>query len=728
MAGRLSNSARPAADAARTHDAPAPRPVLEAVRVLDGARAEMTLGGVAGATELVLRGGRGDEERRVALTAGADGAATATTAVIELGRPALRAWQGTWTLLAATPNGPVALEAAPAVRSAPSPVVRDETTAGQLRVDAGTGETALVVRPLPDLREVALGADGTLRLAGGLARAADAPAGARARLLLRRREPRADLIGDAVVEGDAFSAAMSLEGLASAGGRREVWDAFLEVEGISGPLRIGARLDPESQRDAVHAQRRVRGPADERLVRPFLTRDDNLSVRTEPFDPEAQPAVAPAKTLEFSEVRGKRLVRFARRGALAVLSRLPPPRRRAAQAPAKARVSILLTHAYGTGGTIRTVLTLAEHLGRRHDVEIISLLRRHERPQLPLPPGVTVTSLDDRRPRAPRPLARRLLERFPSLLIHPDDFAFAACSLWTDVLLARRLRSLAPGVLITTRPALNLLAARIAPPGVALVGQEHMNFRSHYRKLAREMRWGYRRLDALAVLTEGDQADYGRLLAEARTRVVRIPNALTELEGDRSDVANPVVIAAGRLVRQKGFDLLIEAFERVARERPGWTLRIFGSGRQRERLRRMIVDRDLSDHVHLMGRTTRLGHEFSRASIFALSSRFEGFGMVIVEAMSKGLPVVSFDCPRGPADIIDDGETGLLVPNGDTGALAAALVELIDDEPRRRRMGEAALATAARYDGEVIGRMWDELVDDLLAGAPRDDRAGARVP
>jgi glycosyltransferase involved in cell wall biosynthesis len=391
-------------------------------------------------------------------------------------------------------------------------------------------------------------------------------------------------------------------------------------------------------------------------------------------------------------------------------------------------VSILLTHAYGTGGTIRTVLTLAEHLARRHDVEIISLLRRYERPQLPLPPGVTVSSLDDRRPGSPRPLARRLLERAPSLLIHPDDFAFAACSLWTDVLLARRLRSLAPGVLVTTRPALNLLAARVAPSGVALVGQEHMNFHSHYRKLAREMRWGYRGLDALAVLTEGDQADYGRLLAEAKTRVVRIPNALTELEGDRSDVANPIVIAAGRLVRQKGFDLLIEAFEHVARERPAWTLRIFGSGRQRERLRSMIVDRDLSDHVHLMGRTSRLGQEFSRASIFALSSRFEGFGMVIVEAMSKGLPVVSFDCPRGPADIIDDGETGLLVPNGDTDALAAALVELIDDEPRRRRMGEAALATAARYDGELIGRMWDELVDDLLDAAARDERDNARVP
>jgi glycosyltransferase involved in cell wall biosynthesis len=269
---------------------------------------------------------------------------------------------------------------------------------------------------------------------------------------------------------------------------------------------------------------------------------------------------------------------------------------------------------------------------------------------------------------------------------------------------------------------------RLAPPDVAVVGQEHMNFVAHRRKLAREIRWGYRNLDALAVLTEDDRRDYGRMLADAPTRVVRIPNALAELEGDRSDGSNPVVIAAGRLVRQKGFDLLIEAFERVARERPEWTLRIFGSGRQREHLRRMILDRDLSDHAFLMGQSSRLGHELSRASIFALSSRFEGFGMVIVEAMSKGLPVVSFDCPRGPSEIIDDGRSGLLVPNGDVDALAAALIALIDDEPARRRMGEAALATAARYDGEAIGRMWDELIDGLLERPAPDEREAARVP
>ncbi|HZG96161.1 MAG TPA: glycosyltransferase, partial [Mycobacteriales bacterium] len=188
----------------------------------------------------------------------------------------------------------------------------------------------------------------------------------------------------------------------------------------------------------------------------------------------------------------------------------------------------------------------------------------------------------------------------------------------------------------------------------------------------------------------------------------------TELTGGPADLHSRTVVAAGRLTRQKGFDLLIPAFQQVLEAHPDWTLRIYGSGPQGRQLRRMINDRGLYNNVLLMGRADRMGEELAKGSIFALSSRFEGFGMVIIEAMSKGMPVVSFDCPRGPSDIITSGKDGLLVPDGDVDAFAAALRELIEDEDARVRMGAAAQETAATYDPATVGRHWNDLFTTLL--------------
>ncbi|GAA2626051.1 glycosyltransferase family 4 protein [Actinomadura fulvescens] len=402
--------------------------------------------------------------------------------------------------------------------------------------------------------------------------------------------------------------------------------------------------------------------------------------------------------------RAHRTLRRALLLALLPLFRLrrTPPRGR------RLRIRVLLQHAYGTGGTIRTVLNLCGHLAEEHDVEIVSVVRSHRDPFFRIPPGVTVTFADDRTEGSP------VIARLPSLLTPGGEASLRGMNLWTDLRLLRTLWRGAPDVLIGTRPSLNLLIAALAPRGTITIGQDHMNLPSYRPHLRREIVRSYGRLTALAVLTEKAQNDYEAALAGTSVRITRIPNALPELSpGGPSPRDAKVILAAGRLVRQKGFDLLLRAYEPLAAEHPDWTLRIFGAGHQRDRLRKEIADLGLTGTVELRARTPDLAREMRRSSIYVLSSRFEGMPMVIIEAMSLGLPVVAFDCPTGPAEMITPDHDGLLVPPDDVTALSTALRTLMEDATLRNRLGDEALRSAAAYDPARVAAQWRRLLTDL---------------
>jgi glycosyltransferase involved in cell wall biosynthesis len=240
-----------------------------------------------------------------------------------------------------------------------------------------------------------------------------------------------------------------------------------------------------------------------------------------------------------------------------------------------------------------------------------------------------------------------------------------------------------------------------------------MHLRSHRPAVRAAMRRLYPRLDALVVLTDRDVQRYRKLTGGRLATIVRIPNTARELGGASADLTARVVLAAGRLRRQKGFDLLIDAWRFVAEGHPDWRLRICGEGPLEERLSARIERRGVAGTATLEPASADIGADMERASIFVLSSRYEGFPLILLEAMSKGMAVVTYNCPTGPAEIIEHEVNGLLVRRMKPRALARHLTRMIEDEDLRRRCAQAAPATAAGYRMPAVGPRWDALFHDL---------------
>jgi glycosyltransferase involved in cell wall biosynthesis len=386
------------------------------------------------------------------------------------------------------------------------------------------------------------------------------------------------------------------------------------------------------------------------------------------------------------------------------------------------RIAFLINNAYGLGGTIRTTCTLAGQLAAEHDVQVVSVFRDRDEPCFAYDPQVRLHHLADLRADSPDNVRDDPRRRTPSRVFPSSDRRHAEYSALTDELIGRWLADPGADVLVGTRPGLNVHLARQAPRRLVRVAQEHLTLDTHSTRLVLALRRAYPGLDAVTTTTEADAASYRRRLPGVR--VTAVPNGVPAAEVPPSDCTAPVVVAAGRLTEAKRYDDLIRAFRTVAAARPDWTLRLYGSGPKKAELASLVTELGLDKQVRLMGAVTPLEPEFAKASVLAVTSTLESFGMTLVEAMRVGLPVVSTDCPHGPGEIVEHGVNGLLVPPRDTAAIAAALLELIEDDERRTAMGRAALRSSAAYDPRRIAERHVRLFQSLL-----DDRArpGHRV-
>lgn len=476
-----------------------------------------------------------------------------------------------------------------------------------------------------------------------------------------------------------------------------MWDVFA-VTDTERRVRVPAPEARLADRFFRAGRKRIR-------VRAHTTQHGNLSIRITEWSNAEAPTAA----------RGSRAATFAGRAARRFLR---STREQPSTVPSGAPVTFLVMNAFAMGGTVRAVFNTAGQLATHRPVRIVSVFKHTDSPFFPVPAGVQLEWLAEV-PTVPagswlRRRACAVLSRRPSVLVPIDDAAYKSSTLWTDLLLLKFLRSLPAGVLVTTRPSYNIVAAQFAPSRVVLIGQEHLPTDAHTPALIKTIAREYPRLDALTTVTAREREQYARRMP-GRPAVVHIPNSLPP-QRELGDVPRErLIVAAGRFHPYKGFDLLIEAFALMATARPDWRLEIYGNGGLRDTLESAVRAHDLSDRVAILPGTSELDLVLRRASMFVLSSRFEAFGMVLIEAMAAGTPVVSFDCPSGPREIITPDVDGVLVPAEDIAALAQAMLAVTGDGALRDRLGAAARESSRRFSADSVAANWNQLLDSLTA-------------
>lgn len=288
--------------------------------------------------------------------------------------------------------------------------------------------------------------------------------------------------------------------------------------------------------------------------------------------------------------------------------------------------------------------------------------------------------------------------------------------------LRRAIRESNPDIVISFMDATNILTLLATRGlGIPVVVCEHVD-PTHYgigsvwdrlRKLV------YPMADELICLTPATLSRFQAMM-RVRGRVIPDPiavppgNLRAGHAGQDNAVSQRVLVGMGRLVHQKGFDLLLRAFAGISDRHCDWQLKIVGAGPLKNELEKQTQSLGLAEQVHFLGEVADPFPVLCAADLFVFSSRFEGFGLALCEAMACGLAVISFDCPSGPSDIIRDGVDGILVPAEDVAALTGAMDRLMSDPAERQRLASRAPEVLVRFNSDKILALWQQLFDDLL--------------
>lgn len=377
------------------------------------------------------------------------------------------------------------------------------------------------------------------------------------------------------------------------------------------------------------------------------------------------------------------------------------------------KIAYCIPSIYIIGGMEKTLTIKANYFADKLNYKVYIILTdgKNEKPAFSLSDNITIINLDIN------------FNKLWSYSLFRRIYAYSIKQWLFKIRLSKVLHSIKPDITVSMlRREINFITK--IKDGSIKVGELHTN-KNNFRTIntngssisikeifaklwMAQLVRNLKKLDKFVTLSYEDKMNWQDL-----NNVAVIYNPIASLPEKVSDCTSKRVIAAGRFSNEKGFDMLIDSWSIVSKRHPDWVLTIYGSGDKAPFLKH-IVDKKNTESCILKDAVCNLNEKFAESSILAFSSRFEGFGMVITEAMASGIPPVAFACPCGPKDIITEGVNGLLVESGNIEALADKLCSLMENDERRKEMGRLARIRAERFRIDNIAKEWDDLFRSLI--------------
>ena len=375
------------------------------------------------------------------------------------------------------------------------------------------------------------------------------------------------------------------------------------------------------------------------------------------------------------------------------------------------KIAILSLH-LGYGGIEKCVVNLANTLCNRYEVEIATCYKLYEESAFPLDPRVKVIYLNGSLKPNHDEIRNALRRKNPISIMKEGTFGL-------KVLYARKktmvqyIMNTDADVIISTRDIFNYWVSGYAKDGVLKIGWEHNHFHDNY-KYANNVKNSAKNLDYLVLVSDELQKFYAKELRNTSCMSIMIPNSIDSLPDTMAPLKEKRLISVGRLSKEKGYLDLLRIYKKLSINHPDWTLDIIGDGPERDSLKDFIHKNHLEDKVTLHGFQGKeyIDKLLHKSSIYLMTSFTESFGIVLIEAMSHGIPCIAFDSAEGAREIITSGSNGFLIKNRNQDAMIRKIEDLMKNEKLRIKIGKQARESVHKYTSDVVGEEWFSLIEE----------------